>query len=157
MIKKILLFSLLIFSVISYSQNPDELFLNAMGFKEKVLINNKMRSFMTAIQEKVDGYEKELKHYRNDFDDPFYINIKSTQNSGEIIINNSSFPKPIVIEFESIYKKIEENEITYFFQTNNRNNSIYYIKKSGQNDTLLITIEKDDFNSTLYLYTISKI
>lgn len=144
-------------SLISFSQSPDEMFAKHMGFNEKVLINNNLNSYIVGISSTTNGVEKEFEYFRNELNDPYNIEIVSSKSSGKIVIKNKLFKNPFEINFNTIYKKNEYKDITYFFATNNPNVSVYYSKKNGQNDTLLITIKKDSSNNIIYLYTISNL
>ncbi len=155
--KKIIFHILFLNSLTSFSQSPDDMFAKDMGFNEKVLINNNLKSFVVGLSEKNNGINNEIEYFRNDFDNPFNIKITSTKNFGKIVINNKVFSKPFEVDFYSIYRKTEYREVVYFFATNNPNITIYYYKKPDQNDTLIITIKKDSNNNIMYLYTISNL
>lgn len=154
--KLIFIFTLTSFSLL-FAQN-DDAFMDSMGFKEKVLINWKLKSYSTSVQKTINGVKQDMYFPTPNLNDPFIININSSSNKGQITVLYNESKDKAIIEFSSIYKKSSANEIVYAFSPiDNRIVSILYYKRPGQNDTLIVTIQQDANNSTMLLYTISNL
>ncbi len=89
--KKIIFLILFLNSLTSFSQSPDDMFAKDMGFNEKVLINNNLKSFVVGLSEKNNGINNEIEYFRNDFDNPFNIKITSTKNMGYLVLSSDNF------------------------------------------------------------------
>ncbi|MBZ9630541.1 hypothetical protein LB465_07090 [Salegentibacter sp. LM13S] len=146
----------------TYSQtSPRVQFMRNIGYT-KTLMNENLEAYTVWTQQKRNGIELEPNMNNPSVDNPFYIIIKSDENSGWIRIRNKNNPDDIVINFDAIFKKEDEDGegITHLFMINDPDleYDVFYSEEYYTNDTLFISVhDKSDKNGITVQYTISEL
>ena len=152
---RILFIILVVYSSILFSQEKN--FYDVMGYP-KVTLNKNIRAYNVSFKEIKNGTEMEEKTFPLDVNNPHYISIKSSKNSGRVTIKNKGYKKDIIIDFKTIYQgQYENGQTPYYFITEDENYDVGYIEVNGSNDFLFIKIKQGSNNELSIDYTISEL
>ncbi|AFL81773.1 hypothetical protein Aeqsu_2313 [Aequorivita sublithincola DSM 14238] len=139
------------------SEKEDKNIFDLMGYPI-IAFNKNMRSYTVSIRNKKNGIEEKEKMIEPNINNPHYISIASDKDKGgRLTIKNKNY-KDIIIDFTKVYQlPYEDGGTPYYFITENKNYSIYYVDNNNSNDFLFIEINQDADNGISIDFGISEI
>lgn len=123
----------------------------------KAIINKDLTAYTISSYSTKNGVQSKTKMNNPSFKNPYYISIKSNENSGTIRINNKNSIEDFNLPFSYIYKvKQTSDAIIYEFLSRDNPYVARYFVMDDTNDILLISYFKNENNSDTVMYTIAK-